>query len=90
MEQTFSPFGTSYETLPDIKVITASDIIFCTPLHNHVLYFAPKVESLLSFLVFVFLSSFFFFFFSPVFFFSPKSWKRSSAGGHSFTELSVD
>ena len=45
MEQTFSPFGTSYKTLPDIKVITASDIIFCTPLHNHVLYFFPKVDS---------------------------------------------
>ena len=64
MEQTFSPFGTSYETLPDIKVITASDIIFCTPLHNHVLYFAPKVDShcCLSLSLFFFLLFFSFFF----------------------------
>lgn len=41
MEQMFSPFGTSYKTLPDIQVIIASDITFCTPLRNHVLYFPP-------------------------------------------------
>ena len=65
MEQTFSPFGTSYKTLPDIKVIIASDVIFCTPLHNHVLYFLPEKLTVASTsVVFPCLCfSFFFFFF---------------------------